>query len=227
MIPILVVDDEVQIRKLLRICLERQGFAVFEAESGAEGLRQYASVKPELVLLDLGLPDTDGRSLLREIRDRGDTPVIVLSVRDAESEIMELLDAGADDYLTKPFGTGELLARIRVALRHRMPQNLSGRLVRVGLLGIDLETREAFRDGIEERLTPTEWSVLLALLRNPGKIVTRKQLSRIVWGPAMEGEYNSLRVYMNQLRKKIEPDPAIPAVLVTEPGVGYRLRLEV
>lgn len=226
MTPVLVIDDEVQIRRLLRLYLEKNEFLVFEADSGAEGLRQFGGVKPEIVLLDLGLPDMDGRQILQEIRARGETPVIVLSVRDAETEIMDLLDAGADDYLTKPFGTGELLARIRVAIRHRTPQSLGGRTVRVGALEVNMDTREAFRDGIEEKLTPTEWSLLFIFLRNAGKIMTRKQILREVWGPAMEEEYNNLRVYINQLRKKIELDPAAPSVLLTEPGVGYRLKVQ-
>ncbi|MDP3177418.1 MAG: response regulator transcription factor [Spirochaetaceae bacterium] len=226
MTPILIVDDELQIRKLLRLCLEKNDFVVFEADSGAEGLRQFAGAKPDIVILDLGLPDMDGRDILREIRSRGETPVIVLSVRDAEAEIMELLDAGADDYLTKPFGTGELLARIRVAIRHRTPQSFAGRRVRVGAIEIDMDTREAYREGAEEKLTPTEWSLLLAFLRNAGKIMTRNQILREVWGPNLEEEYNSLRVYINQLRKKIEIDPAVPSVLLTEPGVGYRLKVQ-
>ncbi|MFA6508776.1 MAG: response regulator transcription factor [Treponemataceae bacterium] len=227
MTPVLVIDDEVQIRRLLRLYLEKNEFLVFEADSGAEGLRQFAGVKPEIVLLDLGLPDMEGKQVLQEIRTRGETPVIVLSVRDAETEIMELLDAGADDYLTKPFGTGELLARIRVALRHRTPQSFSGRKVLVGALEVDMDTREAFRNGAEEKMTPTEWSLLFIFLRNAGKIMTRNQILREVWGPAMEEEYNNLRVYINQLRKKIELDPAVPTVLLTEPGVGYRLKVQV
>ena len=226
MTPVLIVDDEVQIRRLLRLYLEKNEFLVFEADSGAEGIRQFAGVKPEIVLLDLGLPDMDGRHILQEIRARGETPVIVLSVRDTETEIMELLNAGADDYLTKPFGTGELLSRIRVALRHRTPQSFSGRTVRVGALEVNMDTREAFRDGVEEKLTPTEWSLMFIFLRNAGKIMTRKQILREVWGPAMEEEYNNLRVYINQLRKKIELDPAAPSVLLTEPGVGYRLKVQ-
>jgi two-component system KDP operon response regulator KdpE len=226
MTPVLIIDDEVQIRRLLRLYLEKNGFLAFEADSGAEGVRQFAGVKPEIVLLDLGLPDMDGRQILQEIRARGETPVIVLSVRDAEAEIMDLLDSGADDYLAKPFGTGELLARIRVALRHRTPQSLSGRTVRVGALDVNMDTREAFRDGTEEKLTPTEWSLLFIFLRNAGKIMTRKQILREVWGPAMEEEYNNLRVYINQLRKKIELDPSAPSVLLTEPGVGYRLKVQ-
>jgi two-component system KDP operon response regulator KdpE len=227
MTPILVIDDELQIRRLLRLCLEKNEFVVYEADSGAEGLRQFAGVKPDLVILDLGLPDMDGRQFLHEVRERGDTPVIVLSVRDTETEIMDLLDSGADDYLTKPFGTGELIARIRVALRHRTPQSFSGRTVRVGALEVNMDTREAFRDSAEEKLTPTEWSLLLIFLRSHGKIMTRKQILREVWGPAYEEEYNNLRVYINQLRKKIEFDPSVPSVLLTEPGVGYRLRVQV
>lgn len=224
MTPVLIIDDELQIRRLLRLYLEKNDYLVFEADSGAEGLRQFAGVKPEIVLLDLGLPDMDGRDVLKAIREWGATPVIILSVRDTETEIMELLDSGADDYLTKPFGTGELSARIRVALRHRSP-GTADRAVEVGALSVNLESREAFRDGAEEKLTPTEWALLSLFIRNAGKIMTRKQISREVWGPAMEDEYNNLRVYINQLRKKIEHDPAVPCVLLTEPGVGYRLKV--
>ena len=200
-------------------------FAVHEADSTEAGLRQFAGTKPDIVLLDLGLPDMDGRQVLKAIRERGGTPVIIVSVRDAEAEIMDLLDAGADDYIIKPFGTGELLSRIRVALRHRLPRSTVSGLVPVGALVVNVETREAFRDGVEERLTPTEWSLLLVLIRNAGKIMTRKHILREVWGPAMEEEYNNLRVYVNQLRKRIELDPATPTILLTEPGVGYRLKV--
>ncbi len=227
MTPILVIDDDRQIRRLLRVYLEKNGFAVIEAESGADGVNQFAGAKPDLVLLDLGLPDIDGREILRAIRERGGTPVIVLSVRDSEAEIMELLDSGADDYLIKPFGAGELLSRIKVALRHRTPPTINGSVLRVGALDVNLDTREAFRMGGEEKLTPTEWALLFVLLRNAGKILTRNQILREVWGPSMEEEYNNLRVYINQLRKKIELDPSVPTVLITEPGVGYRLKVQV
>lgn len=226
MTPVLVIDDEIQIRKLLRLYLEKNGFAVAEADTCAEGMNQFSGVKPGIVLLDLGLPDRDGREMLKYIRDRGDTPVIILSVRDAEEEIMELLDSGADDYLIKPFGVGELISRIRVALRHRVPGTAWRQPLQVGVLELRMDSREAFREGRQEHLTPTEWSILEILVRNAGKIMTRKQLLREVWGPAMTEEYNSLRVYINQIRKKIEADPSAPRVLLTEPGVGYRLKLE-
>ena len=225
MTSILVIDDDLQIRRLLKLFLEKNQFDVYEADSAEAGLRQFAGARPDIVLLDLGLPDMDGRQVLKGIRERGGTPVIIVSVRDAEAEIMDLLDAGADDYITKPFGTGELLSRIRVALRHRLPKTTTGGLVPVGALSVNVETREAFRDGQEERLTPTEWSLLLVFIRNAGKIMTRKHILREVWGPAMEEEYNNLRVYVNQLRKKIELDSATPTVLLTEPGVGYRLKV--
>lgn len=226
MTPVLVVDDDLQIRKLLRLYLEKNDFSVFEADSCAEGIRQFTGVKPGLVLLDLGLPDGDGRELLKAIRERGDTPVIVVSVRDAETDVMDLLDAGADDYIIKPFGVGELISRMKVALRHHTPKSVWGRPVQVGMLEIRMDSREAFRDGVEERLTPTEWSILEMLVRNAGKIITRNHLLREVWGPSMAQEYNNLRVYINQLRKKIEKEPSVPKVLITEPGVGYRLKLE-
>lgn len=227
MTPVLVVDDELQIRKLLRLYLEKNGFIVSEAENCSEGVRQFLGIKPALVLLDLGMPDQDGRELLKTIRERCDTPVIILSVRDSEEEIVELLDAGADDYLVKPFGVDELLARMRVALRHRMPKPDSGRVIRIGMLEVNPTVREAYREGNKEHLTPTEWSILEILLRNAGKIMTRNQILREVWGPAMTEEYNNLRVYINQLRKKIEIQPSMPKVLLTEPGVGYRLRIEI
>lgn len=224
--PVLVVDDEVQIRRLLRLYLEKEGYAVFEADTWEEGLRQFNAVKPGIVLLDLGLPDGDGRELLQAVRKRGDTPVIILSVRNSEEDITGHLDAGADDYLIKPFGVGELIARMRVALRHRLPQAVVGKPVRVGLLEVRLDVREALRDGVPEHLTPTEWSILEILVRNAGKILTRNQILREVWGPDMTWEFNNLRVYVNQLRKKIEAEPSEPRTLLTEPGVGYRLKLE-
>lgn len=227
MIPVLVVDDEIQIRRLLRLYLEKEGYAVFEADTCEEGLRQFNALKPGIVLLDLGLPDGDGRELLQAVRKRGDTPVIILSVRNAEEDITGHLDAGADDYLIKPFGVGELVARMRVALRHRLPEAAAGRSIRVGLLEVRLDVREARRNGVPEHLTPTEWSILEILIRNAGKILTRNQILREVWGPDMSGDYNSLRVYINQLRKKIEAEPSEPRTLLTEPGVGYRLKLDV
>ncbi|MBU0935521.1 MAG: response regulator transcription factor [Spirochaetes bacterium] len=226
MTPVLVVDDDPSIRRLLRLYLEKNGYTIHEAASCAEGASQFAGVKPSVVLLDLGLPDGDGRDLLAMIRQRGDTPVIVLSVRDSEADITGLLDGGADDYITKPFGIGEVIARLRVALRHRLPASVSRQKLAIGLLDVRMDPREASRNGLEEHLTPTEWSILEIFVRNPGKIITRNQLLREVWGPAVEQDYNSLRVYINQLRKKIEQDPSAPKFLRTEPGVGYRLRLE-
>lgn len=225
MTPVLVIDDDPSIRRLLRLYLEKNGYKILEAGNCAEGASQFAGGKPAVVLLDLGLPDGDGRELLGLIRERGDTPVIVLSVRDSETDITELLDSGADDYITKPFGTGELMARLRVALRHRM-QPLHNQLLTIGMLRVNINTREASRAGQPEHLTPTEWSILEILIRNAGKIMTRNQLLRAVWGPNMDKDYNSLRVYINQLRKKIETDPSSPKTLLTEPSVGYRLRLE-
>ena len=220
MTPVLVIDDELQIRRLLRLYLEKNDFIVIEAGSCAEGLHQFMGVKPGIVLLDLGLPDGDGKDMLKAIRDRGDTPVIILSVRDSEEDIVNLLDAGADDYLIKPFGVGELLARMRVALRRRTPKSAWGKPLKIGMLELHMDTREAFLEGKQEHLTPTEWSILEILVRNGGKIMTRNQILREVWGPSMMEEYNNLRVYINQLRKKIEREPSVPKVLLTEPGVG-------
>lgn len=224
MIRVVAIDDEVQIRRLLRICLERNDFKTYDASSGEEGLRQIVNVKPDLVLLDLGLPDMDGREVLASLREWSSVPVIILSVRNTEDDIVALLNAGADDYMIKPFNTGELIARIRVALRHRNPEPAE-QIFSAGVLTVDLGSREVKVEGVEIKLTPTEYALLRLFLQHAGKVLTHQQILREVWGPNMQEEYNYLRVYITQLRKKIETNPARPQLLLTEPGVGYRLKI--
>ncbi len=224
MIRVLAIDDELPIRRLLRISLEKSGYQVFEAASAEDGLRMILGTKPDIVLLDLNLPDTDGREVLRSLREWSSLPVIVLSVRNAEEDIVELLDAGADDFVIKPFNTGELRARIQVALRHRLPE-AAEKVFSSGPLSVDTGKRLVTVGGAERKLTPTEYALLRLLVRHAGKVLTHRQILREVWGPNAEGESNNLRVYINQLRKKIEPDPARPRLLLTEPGVGYRLKI--
>ncbi len=224
MTRILAVDDDVQIRRLLRISFEKRGFQVFEAGTGEDGLRALMSVKPDVVLLDLNLPDLDGREVLRLLREWSTVPVIVLSVRNAEQDIVELLNAGADDYMVKPFNTGELMARTTLALRHRGPES-SEEVFASGELRVDVVNRLVSLGGAELKLTPTEYALLRLFVRHAGKVLTRQQILREVWGPNMEHEHNNLRVYIAQLRKKIEANQGHPRLLVTEPGVGYRLKI--
>jgi two-component system KDP operon response regulator KdpE len=218
---ILVIDDEAQIRRLLEITLSNLGWEVFTAPTGLEGLEAVRGAKPELILLDLNLPDMTGMELLGRLREWSSVPVIVVSVRDAERDIVELLNAGADDYVAKPFYTNELIARIEAVHRRRMPEREP--IFRSGRLEVDAERREARVAGELVRLTPTEYAVLDILVRYSGRIVTRERLLKEVWGPAGEAEEGSLRVYINSLRKKVEADPSAPELIVTEAGVGYRL----
>jgi two-component system, OmpR family, KDP operon response regulator KdpE len=220
---VLIVDDERAIRRFLRSTLEAQGYAAVEAATGAEGLRAVRHHRPDLILLDLGLPDRDGLALVPELRALTDAPLLVLTVRDAEASKVEALDAGADDYVTKPFGAPELLARMRAALRHRVQAQGGRPRVEAGPLAIDLVYRRVTRDGAELRLAPKEWAILEQLAIHAGKVVTHGRLLRKVWGRDTETEQQYLRVYVRQLRQKVEPDPNRPSVLVTEPGVGYRL----
>lgn len=224
MMSVLVIDDEVQIRRLLHVSLEKQGFTVHEAASGEDGLRMILGRKPDVVLLDLGLPDRDGAQILAELRSWSSVPVIILSVRNAEEEIVRLLDAGADDYLIKPFNTGELVARMRVALRHRGPPETET-VFRSGRLRVDLANREVSAAGKAVKLTPTEYAFLRILVQHAGRIVTQGQILKEVWGPNAEEDTNYLRVYVTGLRKKIEENPQLPELLITEPGVGYRLKV--
>ena len=223
---LLVVDDEPQLLRFLRASLPHQGYRVIEATTAAEGLREAAMRSPDAVLLDLGLPDLDGVEVTRRLREWSTVPVIVLSARGQESDKIEALDAGADDYLTKPFGIGELLARLRVALRHAARGTAAAPVFESGDLRVDLAARRVFARGDEVRLTRTEYKLLALLVQHAGKVLTHRQLLKDVWGPGSVGESHYLRVYMGQLRHKLEADPARPRHLVTEIGVGYRLRTD-
>jgi two-component system KDP operon response regulator KdpE len=219
---IMIIDDEPQMRRLLQVALTAHGYEIREAETGREGIDQAAVFHPDLIVLDLSLPDLDGIEVIKQLREWTQTPVIILSVREQESDKIAALDAGADDYVTKPFSMGELLARIRTALRHAAGVE-DEPVLTFGGLAIDLTRRYVAVDGGEVKLTPTEYELLRILVVNAGKVLTHRQLMRTVWGPSYEQETNYLRVYIRQLRQKIEPDPARPRHIVTEPGVGYRL----
>src|SRR5450432_1134322 len=225
---VLVIEDEPQTRRFLRPILKNHGFHVIEASTGQQGLREASARKPEIVLLDLGLPDIDGVEVTQKLREWSFVPIIVLSVREHEDEKIEALDAGADDYLTKPFGAGELLARIRVAQRHRSraADATSSPLFTVGDLRVDLARRQVTVSGDEVHLTPTEYQLLAVLIRSAGRVIAHRALLKEVWGSGYADQVEYLRVYMAQLRRKLEPDQARPRYLVTEPGVGYRIRLE-
>jgi two-component system KDP operon response regulator KdpE len=222
---VLVVEDEPQMRRFLRASLTSHGFRLAEAGSAQEALASATSQSPEVILLDLGLPDRDGIELAREIRGWSRVPIIVLSARGREADKVEALDAGADDYLTKPFGVNELLARIRAALR-RANESVSAAapLIEVGPLKIDLARREVTKGRQPLHLTPIEYRLLTLLAQNAGRVLTQRQILEEVWGRGHAAQNHYVRVYMAQLRRKIEQDPARPRLLVTEPGVGYRLR---
>lgn len=225
---ILAIEDEQEIRRFLRVSLSHQGYQLIEAETGAAGIRKMAAEPAELVVLDLGLPDVDGLEVIRQIRSWSQVPIIVLSARGQEREKVTALDAGADDYLTKPFSMGELLARIRVALRHRSRVGSAGEesVFEVANLRVDLAARRVFVSESEVHLTPIEYRLLTTLVQHAGKVITHRQLLKEVWGPESVDETHYLRVFTAQLRRKIEADPARPRVLLTEPGVGYRLASE-
>jgi two-component system KDP operon response regulator KdpE len=224
-VRVLVVDDERAIRRFLSLSLQSQSYEVFEASSAGEGLARMLEVRPDLIILDLGLPDRDGREFIEEIRSWSQVPLIVLSVRDREEEKVAALDAGANDYVTKPFGIGELLARMRAVLRQILPGQEEP-VFRVGALEVDLPRRRVLLAGRELSLTPTEYDILKTLIRHRGKVVTHGQLLQQVWSDAYRDERHLLQVNMSNLRRKIEPDPSRPRYLLTEPGVGYRLRDE-
>jgi len=222
-VRVLVVDDERAIRRYLHAALNAQGYTVYEASQGQEALNAVVTDRPDLIILDLGLPDIDGVEVTRRLREWTHIPILILSVREQESDKIAALDAGADDYLTKPFSSGELMARMRVALRRSM-QTSSEPVFETGDLKVDLAHREVLIRGQEILLTPTEYDLLRVLVQNAGKVLTHRQLLRQVWGSAYEAEAHLLRVNMSNLRRKIEPDPTRPHYILTEPGVGYRLR---
>lgn len=225
-IRMLVIEDEPQMQKFLRASLEAEGYRVIGAETGKEGIELARTHNPDSFLLDLGLPDMDGMEVTKEIRAFSAKPIIVISARGQEEDKVKALDVGADDYLTKPFGTSELMARIRVALRHasRAKEESNEPVLRLGELEIDLDKRRVTSRGQEVHLTPNEYKLFAYLMKHAGKVLTHRQLLREVWGAAYASQTHYLRVYMVQLRHKLEVDPARPRYLVTEPGVGYRLK---
>jgi two-component system, OmpR family, KDP operon response regulator KdpE len=218
----LVIDDEPQMRRLLRVTLEANGYRVFDANTGNDGIVQAAQRRPDVVLLDLGLPDMDGMTVLKRLREWSKVPVIVLTVREREEDKIAALDNGADDYVTKPFNTGELLARLRVALRHAQPSP-ELKTFRSGQLEVDLTSRVVTVSGKEMKLTPTEYALLRFMVAHAGKVLTHHQLLTEVWGPKAVERTDYLRVHIAHLRNKIEINPARPELIVTESGVGYRL----
>jgi two-component system KDP operon response regulator KdpE len=219
---ILIIDDEPQIRRLLRVSLTAHGYDVDESQTGQEGINRTAVFKPDLILLDLGLPDIDGKAVVDAIREWSKVPIIILTARDQENEKIAALDTGADDYVTKPFSMGELLARLRVALRHAVTIEHSPVFI-CGDLVIDLVTRHVTRGDKEIKLTPTEYEILKVLAQNVGKVLTHKQLLKAVWGTAYNEDTHYIRVYIGQLRRKVEENPSQPKFIITESGVGYRL----
>ncbi len=225
---ILVIEDELPLQKFLRTTLVSQDYQVIEAVTGESGLRHASNDQPDMVILDLGLPDIDGIEVTKRLRQWTDLPIVVVSARGKELDKIAALDAGADDYLTKPFGVGELLARVRVALRHRFapPQGSAEPVFSVGNIQIDLPNRHVTVNGNTVHLTPNEYRLLSVLVKNAGKVLTHQQLLREVWGPGSSDQSHYLRVYMNQLRQKLEDNPARPRYLLTETGVGYRLLSE-
>jgi two-component system KDP operon response regulator KdpE len=223
---ILLIEDEPQMRRFLRVALEGSGYRYLEAATGQEGLTLAVQHRPEAILLDLGLPDMDGLDLMARLREWSRTPVIVISARGQETDKVGALDAGADDYLTKPFGTRELLARIRVALRHADPEAAEEPVFVLGRWRVDLAKRQVLVEGREVHLTPLEYSLFTTLIHHAGKVVTHRQLLKEVWGGAAGAQPLYLRVYMTQLRHKLEEEPSRPKYLQTEPGVGYRLFIE-
>ncbi len=224
---VLVIEDEQPIRHFLRTALTNHGYRFVEAATAREGLAQATAKLPDIIILDLGLPDRDGQDVIRELRGWTSLPILILSARGQESDKVLALDAGADDYLTKPFGVGELLARLRVLMRHAAFGTEKDQAVfSTGDLKVELDRRQVFIGETEVHLTPIEYKLLTTLIKYAGKVVTHGQLLKEVWGPAYAGESQYLRVYMTQLRHKLEADPARPRYLTTEVGVGYRLRVD-
>src|SRR5215469_1883416 len=222
-ISVMVIDDEPQIQRLLTIMLESQGYRVAAASTGKEGLAASAQRRHDLIILDLGLPDLNGISVLKQIREWTQTPVIILTVQDAEAEKIEALDSGADDYVTKPFNTGELLARLRAALRRSNLGKSQEPVLRFGELEVDLARRRVTHKGQAIKLTAIEYSLLRLFVQHAGKVLTHRQILREVWGPNYTEQTHYLRVYMTHLREKLEAEPSAPTLLITEPGIGYRL----
>ena len=216
-----MIDDEVQIRRLLELTLEPNGYSIHSAEKASEGLAKTASERPELVILDLGLPDMNGLEVLKKIREWSSVPVLILSVRNAESDIIACLDAGADDYLAKPFRTGELLARVRAAVRHHQTSQEKN-IFTVGDLQVDLPARVVKKGNDILKLTATEYALLSLFVKNAGRVLTHKYILEQIWGPNLAEETEYTRVYVGLLRKKIEDDPSNPKIIVTESGIGYR-----
>jgi two-component system, OmpR family, KDP operon response regulator KdpE len=216
-----IIDDEVQIRRLLRVALEAENYQVNEADNGHDGLIEIANRKPAIILLDLGLPDMDGLEVLKRLREWSEAPVLVLSVRDDEAGKIAALDAGAEDYVTKPFSTPELLARLRVAQRKTRPEEEVS-VFKSGDLLVDLTARVVTRAGIEVKLTATEYALLRLFVRHPGRVLTHRYILREIWGPKSEEHRQYLRVYVTHLRQKIEADPTTPCLIKTESGIGYR-----
>jgi len=219
---ILVVDDEVQIRRFLKISLESGGYKVVETETGKEGITQAATISPDVIILDLGLPDMEGLEFVQKVREWSKIPIIVLTVKDSDSDKVLLLDNGADDYLTKPFSINELKARIRVAYRHKYKKE-EPYIFKSGSLAIDFSTRIVKKNDEKVKLTPKEYAVLSLLARNAGKVLTQNYILRELWGPYFQEESQYLRIYIMQIRRKIEEEPGNPKIIITEPGVGYRL----
>jgi len=220
---VLVVDDEAAILRFLKPALEANGYEMSSSGSVAEAIKHIATNSPDIVLLDLGLPDGDGKTVIRQVREWSDVPVIVLSARERESEKIEALDLGADDYVNKPFNVGELLARMRTALRHRMQRKSEIPVLRVGNLEVDSVRHRVMRAGSELKLTPKEFELLSFLAKHAGRVVTHKQILIAVWGPAHAEDTQYLRVYVGQLRQKVEEQADDPRIILTEPGIGYRI----
>lgn len=219
---ILVIDDEPQIRKLLKVSLGAHGYEVEEAGTGKDGISRAAIFKPDFLIVDLGLPDMDGKDVVQQIREWSQTPIIILTARDQEQEKIEALDAGADDYVTKPFGMGELMARMRVSLR-RAAASENDPVITCGELVIDLVARRVTVGGREIKLTPTEYELMKILAQHRGRVLTHKQLLKAVWGSAYNEDTHYIRVYIGQLRRKVEENPTRPRYIITESGIGYRL----
>jgi two-component system KDP operon response regulator KdpE len=224
---ILIIEDDPPIRRFLKTGLGAHGFQIVEADNGRQGLIDAGTRKPDLIILDLGLPDMDGVEVVKAVREWTARPIIILSARYAEQHKIEALDAGADDYVTKPFGLGELLARIRVALRHSLTdeEKVPHEVFTSGKLKVDLRNRLIHVDGQEVHLTPIQYRLLSVLVKNAGKVLTHRQILREVWGPTHAEDSHYLRIYMSQLRQKLEEDPTLPKYLITESGVGYRLKV--